>query len=256
MNSDNSVCQFYLRNICRFGDECLKRHEKPSCSKHEPSVRTCEIAASSYQLREGHSNVQQELTDEPTAHDVALNTTKDVNKIQPEKWTNTPTNQDLIDLKSENEKLVKKFNTLETTVNTLHEQLKNQKKENADLINVLNKMELHDEDFKCPVCFELFIVPSLLSCSHMFCEWCIDKMLEKSDKCPICRKQILQYTYCLNTANIIKRMIERMPEKVKLKYEKVEASRSKDKPKSLQLRAEREKLELIRIELNGHVFRN
>lgn len=66
----------------------------------------------------------------------------------------------------------------------------------------------------------------------MFCEWCIDKLLEISDHCPICREHIVDYSYCLNTDNIIKRMIGQMPEKVQKKYKKIEALRAKDKPKS------------------------
>lgn len=66
----------------------------------------------------------------------------------------------------------------------------------------------------------------------MFCEWCIDKSLEISDHCPICREHIIDYSYCLNTDNIIKRMIGLMPEKDQKKYKNVAALRAKDKPKS------------------------
>lgn len=53
--------------------------------------------------------------------------------------------------------LVKQINILETSVNTLRIQLQEQQKENSDLINELNATQLYDEDFKCPICFEVFI---------------------------------------------------------------------------------------------------
>lgn len=53
--------------------------------------------------------------------------------------------------------LVNQISTLETSVNTLREQLHKQQKENSDLINELNATQLYDEDFKCPICFEVFI---------------------------------------------------------------------------------------------------
>lgn len=53
--------------------------------------------------------------------------------------------------------LVKQINTLETSVNTLRKQLREQQKANSDLINELNATQLYDEDFKCPICFEVFI---------------------------------------------------------------------------------------------------
>lgn len=66
----------------------------------------------------------------------------------------------------------------------------------------------------------------------MFCEWCIYKLLEQNDQCPICRCRIIDYTYCSNAGNIINRMIERMPYEVKMKFNKLKASRDEDKPKS------------------------
>jgi len=53
--------------------------------------------------------------------------------------------------------LVKQINILETSVNTLRKQLREQQRANSDLINELNATQLLDEDFKCPVCFEVFI---------------------------------------------------------------------------------------------------
>jgi len=63
----------------------------------------------------------------------------------------------LSELLSENKDLVEKVSTLETLVSSLHEQLKEQERENAKLTNEFNSMQLYDEDYKCPVCFEVFI---------------------------------------------------------------------------------------------------
>ncbi|XP_025196647.1 E3 ubiquitin-protein ligase RNF8-like [Melanaphis sacchari] len=167
----------------------------------------------------------------PTTYDAAFNPAKDVNGIHPEKWTNKPTNQDLTNLKLENKKLVKQINLLETTVNTLCKKLKQQEKEKARLNDEFHTMRLNDEDYKCRICLEVFIKPILTNCSHMFCEYCIDIWLSKSDKCPTCHVIMDDYSYCLNMGNFIKRMMEQMPEKVKMNFKKLEDTRSKYKPK-------------------------
>ncbi|CAH1732449.1 E3 ubiquitin-protein ligase rnf8-B-like [Aphis gossypii] len=254
MNPEQKVCKYYLRKSCRYGDQCFNSHEKPPHSKQDDDkpILTFEVATSSKQQREQSENVQQTLTNKPTEH-ADSKSTENVNKTQPNESINTPPELDISKLTTEMKNLVKKINILETSVNTLRKQLREQQRANSDLINELNATQLHDEDFKCPICFEVFIRPSLLDCSHMFCEWCIDKSLEISDHCPICRERIIDYSYCLNTDNIIKRMIGLMPEKDQKRYKNVAALRAKDKPKSLELRALRVQFELVRLTLNGYV---
>jgi hypothetical protein len=41
--------------------------------------------------------------------------------------------------------------------------------------------------FACPVCLDLPRKPVITSCSHSFCKECIEKVVAKDDKCPICR---------------------------------------------------------------------
>ncbi|KAM9487045.1 E3 ubiquitin-protein ligase TRIM35-like isoform 2-T2 [Clarias gariepinus] len=48
-----------------------------------------------------------------------------------------------------------------------------------------------EEDFSCPVCFEIFKDPVLLQCSHSVCKACLDQYWETkgSKECPVCRKK-------------------------------------------------------------------
>ncbi|XP_062321617.1 tripartite motif containing 35-28 [Osmerus eperlanus] len=49
---------------------------------------------------------------------------------------------------------------------------------------------LLQEDLTCPVCRELYREPVLLSCSHSFCQECLDHSWQSitGNKCPVCRK--------------------------------------------------------------------
>ncbi|XP_040900171.1 tripartite motif containing 35-28 [Toxotes jaculatrix] len=45
------------------------------------------------------------------------------------------------------------------------------------------------QDLSCPVCQGIFRDPVLLPCTHSFCRECLQKSLQVSGKCPVCRKQ-------------------------------------------------------------------
>ncbi|KAK2850322.1 hypothetical protein Q7C36_009105 [Tachysurus vachellii] len=46
-----------------------------------------------------------------------------------------------------------------------------------------------EEDFTCPVCYDIFKDPVLLRCSHSFCKVCMEKFWEvkQARECPVCR---------------------------------------------------------------------
>ncbi|KAF0770644.1 E3 ubiquitin-protein ligase RNF8-like [Aphis craccivora] len=225
MDPNNPVERFYYRNPCQFSNKC--RHEKPSYSKDFP-ILTSEFASSSNHQQE-NENVQQTLTNEPTSSHTDSNLTESV-EIQPKKSVNKLQEQDPMILTSENKKLVRKVNSLENSVNTLRKQLKREENKNTNLVNDFNKKRLNDEDYKCLICLEVFIKPKLLNCSHMFCEWCIDKWLVRNNQCPTCWVKIESAAHCLNMDNFIKRMVEQMPNKAKIEFKKSEKERAKDKP--------------------------
>ncbi|XP_056121177.1 zinc-binding protein A33-like [Rhinichthys klamathensis goyatoka] len=47
------------------------------------------------------------------------------------------------------------------------------------------------EELYCPVCYEIFKVPVLLSCSHSFCKECLQQFwrTKETQECPVCRRR-------------------------------------------------------------------
>ncbi|XP_073672832.1 zinc-binding protein A33-like [Garra rufa] len=50
---------------------------------------------------------------------------------------------------------------------------------------------LSEEDLSCPVCYEIFKAPVVLSCSHSFCKKCLQEFWrsKKTQECPVCRRR-------------------------------------------------------------------
>lgn len=68
------------------------------------------------------------------------------------------------------------------------------------LLEKMASMSFSEEDFSCPVCYEIFKDPLLLPCSHSICKMCLEQFWEKRGfrECPVCRKRFSQETPPLN----------------------------------------------------------
>ncbi|KAM4624525.1 uncharacterized protein ACJ7VT_005377 [Polymixia lowei] len=53
-----------------------------------------------------------------------------------------------------------------------------------------SRSSLPEEDFSCPVCYDVFKDPVILSCSHSFCKACLQKWWTEKliHECPVCKK--------------------------------------------------------------------
>uniref|UniRef100_A0AAY4BGZ8 Zinc-binding protein A33-like n=1 Tax=Denticeps clupeoides TaxID=299321 RepID=A0AAY4BGZ8_9TELE len=53
------------------------------------------------------------------------------------------------------------------------------------------KLSFSEEDLSCPVCYEIFKDPLILSCSHSVCKVCLQQFWESkgSPECPVCRRR-------------------------------------------------------------------
>ncbi len=50
---------------------------------------------------------------------------------------------------------------------------------------------LSEDDLSCPVCYEIFKAPVVLSCSHSFCKECLQQFwrTKETQECPVCRRR-------------------------------------------------------------------
>ncbi|KAK8719923.1 hypothetical protein OTU49_006501 [Cherax quadricarinatus] len=53
-----------------------------------------------------------------------------------------------------------------------------------------SKSQLEDAGGLCPICHDDFLLPTMLSCKHIFCEQCVVTWFDRERTCPMCRTQV------------------------------------------------------------------
>ncbi|RWS20181.1 E3 ubiquitin-protein ligase RNF8-like protein [Leptotrombidium deliense] len=70
-----------------------------------------------------------------------------------------------------------------------------------------------DSEITCPICSELFIEPVHVSCSHTFCNYCIERWKRNPNsrqECPVCRKPIKHVIREIVVENLIDKIVGEM----------------------------------------------
>ena len=57
-----------------------------------------------------------------------------------------------------------------------------------------------EQDLKCSICLDLFILPSTMQCGHTFCKQCVQQVFFYKKVCPICRKITRIYKVLANNS--------------------------------------------------------
>ncbi|XP_034234150.1 E3 ubiquitin-protein ligase COP1-like isoform X1 [Thrips palmi] len=71
--------------------------------------------------------------------------------------------------------------------NTTHQRSRPTKRQHPAVLNgVGGSFEDKNNDYLCPICFELIQEAHITRCGHTFCHQCIAKSLESSGRCPKC----------------------------------------------------------------------
>ncbi|KAF0760706.1 LON peptidase N-terminal domain and RING finger protein 1-like, partial [Aphis craccivora] len=224
MQQSIQICTFYLRGSCRFGNKCWNLHDLTAykSSKIKPNVggaTDCYAEAGYPQIAPSptasgipKSKVQaQGLQISLEASMKPKLKQSNESKIEMEKMTNELS----VIIKTENGKSGKES---ASKSQTQHQQKTKENTENdhSEQWNDVIQCAI-DSDLQCNICFEIFIKPTVLNCSHTFCESCIYVWTNRSKKCPICRVLIKSKSLCLTLDSFIEKIVEHLPQEVKHK---------------------------------------
>ncbi|XP_069949998.1 LON peptidase N-terminal domain and RING finger protein 3 isoform X2 [Cherax quadricarinatus] len=73
-----------------------------------------------------------------------------------------------------------------------HEMEKN-KKASTGYVRCIDLDKLDKNDFECTLCFRYLYEPVTTPCGHSFCRTCLDRCLDHSTNCPLCKTSIRVY---------------------------------------------------------------
>jgi SWI/SNF-related matrix-associated actin-dependent regulator of chromatin subfamily A3 len=67
----------------------------------------------------------------------------------------------------------------------------------VDVVNEANRRALQDvlqlkidSQEECPICMDSFRSPMITACAHVFCNECVERVIQEQHKCPMCRNEL------------------------------------------------------------------
>lgn len=58
---------------------------------------------------------------------------------------------------------------------------------------ILSSVVIDSQDYECPLCIQVMVAPVTTPCGHTFCRRCLDRSLDHSAECPMCKSSTLIY---------------------------------------------------------------
>ncbi|XP_050538435.1 uncharacterized protein LOC126903903 isoform X2 [Daktulosphaira vitifoliae] len=230
----SSVCIYYMRGTCRFGDRCWNSHDLDSARSERESPLN-----SSSDDREEHvsSPVASHASSVPRPRPRRLDSAQKFQRNQNNLENTGKSSVWSLSNKDSGEtregtpdsmlvEAVKKLNESENEVRTLRQQLRN--KDDGDNFSWIEHQleQAIESDLQCNICYEIFIKPTVLNCSHTFCHECIESWTRRVNHCPTCRVYVRSKSHCLTLDSFLDKISDHLPEEVKQRRETLKVERS------------------------------
>ncbi|KAF7597368.1 hypothetical protein BBP40_006309 [Aspergillus hancockii] len=71
--------------------------------------------------------------------------------------------------------------------------------ENIKALQDLLQLRVESQE-TCPICLDILEQPVITACAHAFCKGCIEQVIERQHKCPMCRTEIIDTTTLVTPA--------------------------------------------------------
>uniref|UniRef100_A0A3P8VKU3 LON peptidase N-terminal domain and ring finger 1 n=1 Tax=Cynoglossus semilaevis TaxID=244447 RepID=A0A3P8VKU3_CYNSE len=66
----------------------------------------------------------------------------------------------------------------------------------SNICRIVPKNLLDPVDFECSLCMRLFYEPVTTPCGHSFCKNCLERCLDHTPHCPLCKESLKEYLAC------------------------------------------------------------
>ncbi|KAF0767370.1 E3 ubiquitin-protein ligase rnf8-A-like isoform X1 [Aphis craccivora] len=243
----SSLCLYFMRGSCRFGNRCWNSHDLGSIRSDSPILMLAESSDDDINFPMLGRTVTTEttpMTDSPSSStsrprqktpllpNSAKNPQETDKNVSQDRWTlkNNITGEtrngspDSMLLET-----VKRLNDAENLTTSLRQQLRI-KNEGENFSWVEHQLEqCIESDLQCNICYEMFIKPTVLNCSHTFCLECIESWTRRVNHCPTCRVYVKNKSYCLTLDTYLDKISDCLPEEIKTRRETLKAERNNNR---------------------------
>ncbi|XP_026813916.1 uncharacterized protein LOC113554325 isoform X3 [Rhopalosiphum maidis] len=242
----SSVCLYFMRGSCRFGNRCWNSHDLGSIHSDSPFQNQAESSDDEEEISFSIA-ARRETTPMTASPSSSASRPRQRNQVLPNTAkkspeTNKTATQNKWSLKNNNTgetregtpdnvlvETVKKLNEAENLVTSLRQQLRI-KNEGENFSWVEHQMEqCIESDLQCNICYEMFIKPTVLNCSHTFCLECIESWTRRVNHCPTCRVYVKNKSYCLTLDTYLDKISDCLPDEIKTRRETLKVERDNNR---------------------------
>ncbi|XP_026819601.1 uncharacterized protein LOC113558341 [Rhopalosiphum maidis] len=238
----SSVCLYLIRGTCRFGNRCWKSHDLGSIRFDSPSQIQAESSDDEVIFPMAARRETTLMTASPSS---SVSRPRQINQVLPNTAKKSPeTNKTA----TEDKWILQNNYTWETIEGTpdslLVETTKKLKEAENSVISLRQQLCINDNNFscmrdqmeqcmendlQCNICYEMFIEPTVLNCSHTFCHECIESWTREANHCPTCRVIIKNKSHCLTLDTYLDKISEYLPSEIKTKRETLKVERNNNR---------------------------
>ncbi|KAJ8410943.1 hypothetical protein AAFF_G00179780 [Aldrovandia affinis] len=89
---------------------------------------------------------------------------------------------------------------------------------------------LEANDFECSLCMRLFYEPVTTPCGHTFCKRCLERCLDHTPQCPLCKESLKEYLASrkYNVTDVLEKVIKQYLRQEHLERQKSETEETKE----------------------------
>uniref|UniRef100_A0A2S2NV50 E3 ubiquitin-protein ligase n=1 Tax=Schizaphis graminum TaxID=13262 RepID=A0A2S2NV50_SCHGA len=242
----SSVCLYFMRGSCRFGNRCWNSHDLGSIRSNSPPQIQAESSSNvDDKIRFPSFAARRKTTSMTASPSSSASRPRQRNQVLPNTAnkspeTNKTATQDkwIIQNNYTSETIestpdsmlvetIKKLNEAENSIISLRQQLRTNEN-NFSCMQDLTE-QCVENDLKCSICYEMFIEPTVLNCSHTFCLECIESWTQRANHCPTCRVRITNKSHCLTLDTYLDNISEHLSSEIKTRRETLKVERHNNK---------------------------
>ncbi|KAL4083551.1 hypothetical protein QTP88_028867 [Uroleucon formosanum] len=219
--SSFSVCSYYMRGSCRFGNRCWNSHDLGSVRTDSPyHMDEADTSDEEVNFVVGTRRETTTMTASPSS---SASRPRQRNPVLPNSANKSSETNETASSVSKDKWCLENINTGETRTGSQDsvfvETLKKLNEANNLIVSLRQQLRVKNEG-------DNFSWPTVLNCSHTFCHECLESRTRRLNHCPTCRVYVKNKSYCLTLDTYLDKITDCLPDEVKTRRESLIVERN------------------------------